>query len=88
MKKIKRFIAEILCPEEMLDHEKILQLRSFIEQDHRWLGEFKEIEAYTDRLRIVFKDLNRGVGDPYEDSKWRIDVSGFREQLRRGEHLQ
>lgn len=84
---IMSFLAESLFPDAFRDQEKLMQLRSFIEQDYRWLGEFKEIEAYTDRMKSVFKDLDRRAGDAYEPTKWRIDVSGFREQLRKGEHL-
>lgn len=84
---IRRFFANIVYPEHHEGQDKLDRLRSFIEQDHRWLGEFAEINAYTERLRVVFKDLERKVGDPYEDSKWRVDVSGFRDQIRRGEHL-
>jgi hypothetical protein len=83
---LREFIAEAVCPEVFKDRENYLRLKSYTEQDRRWLGEFAEIKAYTERLASIFKDLDRAVGAPYEPTKWRIDQGGFREQLRRGEH--
>lgn len=66
---MRRWIAKMLAPEAFRAEDELGQLKSELELDRRWLGEFPSVAAVLDR------HLRR-------KTSWSADIALFREQLR------
>ncbi|MFC6444589.1 hypothetical protein [Shinella zoogloeoides] len=89
-KWLKRAIAEWLCPEIFHEHRTMKIEFARLVDAYWWLGEFPEAAATLRWLLDNHQDWH-GLVDLETRKKrayhWRQDISSFREQLRRGEHL-
>ena len=87
MKWLCNWLAKKLAPEVFDQAERYHWLRGELNEAHRWLGEFPEIEALTTRLSANEQSRYRALGEAVPYCRWWGDISQFREKLRRGEHL-
>lgn len=90
LKRIKYAIALWLCPEIFNQHLMMKVEFARLADAYWWLGEFPEATATLRWLLDNHQDWH-GLVDSETRKKrahhWRQDISDFREQLRRGEHL-
>lgn len=84
---MRKWLARLLYPQAFVEAERYHWLRGQIDLAHRWMGEFAEIDAFTNWLRYGDANRNRQLDEMPKYCRWNGDISGFREQLRRKEHL-
>jgi hypothetical protein len=78
----RKFLASRLDPEAALKARRYEFLRMELNDAHRWLGEFYQIECFINWLRERDTDHWRRL-DEKPVGKLPPDISGFREFLRK-----
>ena len=83
--RLRRRLAEWLCPEMALSARCHWKIRNDLLQDRHWLAqEFPHVNAFADRI-IQMDDAYAGQPIGLSASKWSHDIGKFREELRRME---
>lgn len=85
---MRRILAEWLYPEAFQDQRYYERLKATAADAFWWLGEFPEACATIRWLIDNDRDYRRPLDGTPGVSKWSQRVGDFREQLRRGEHLE
>ena len=85
---VSRWLARLIAPDICDEAERYRWLRMELGLTYRWMGEFPEINALLERFQAMELQRYRALDGPLPKySRWNGDISGFREQLRRKEHL-
>lgn len=87
----RRLIAQWLCPDLVLESDRLFRIRAEISDKIRWLGhEYPSVEVVLSR--ILVDDLNwaRKIDEPARDltypnlgGRWPSDIASFRDKMRR-----
>jgi hypothetical protein len=84
---MRKFLAQWLYPEAFRDQRYYQRMIITASDAFWWLGGFPEACATLRWLIDTDRDYRREIGEP-SVSLFDQGISGFREELRRGKHLE
>lgn len=82
MSALRRWLAELLCPEVFADARAYERSKAIMQDAYWWLGEFPDAQAAV--RWSLDRDINyRRALDAPPVGEWPDGIEGFREALRR-----
>jgi hypothetical protein len=86
---LRRKLASWLCPDLVLESDRLFRIRAEISDKRRWLGyEYPALSVTLERILADDENYARREGDQLllvitgDGTTWPADISAFRDKLR------